>query len=77
MEKMKEEQQNKRVQEEIEKKVRADARAELKIIKEEEKQKEKGATVKQEADNDAEKAGKLTARPPQKNSPNGVQKNRK
>ncbi len=77
IEKKKEEQQKKKVKEEIEKKARVDARAALKIIREEEKQKKKEAEVKKKAEKDAEKARKLAARPPQKNLPNGVQKNRK
>ena len=65
------------MQEEIEKEARADAHAALKILREEEKQKKKEATVRKNAEKDAEKAHQLAARPPQKNPSNGVQKNRK
>ena len=77
IEKKKEEQQKKKVQEEIEKKARADARTALKILREEEKQKKKEAAVRKKAKKDAEKTCQLAARPPQKNPPNGVQKSRK
>lgn len=64
------------MQEEIEKKARADARAALKILREEAKQKKKEAAIRKKAEKDAKKARQLAARLPQKNPPNGVQKNR-
>ena len=65
------------MQEEIEKKARADARAALKMLREKEKQKKNEAVVRKKAVKDAKKARQLAARPLQKNPPNGVQKNRK
>ena len=64
------------MEEEIEKKARADACAILKILREEEKQKKKEEAVRKKSEKDAEKSRQLAARSPQKNPPNGVQKNR-
>ena len=77
MKKKRGEQQEKKVQEEIEKKARADARVALKILKIEEQKKKKEEAARKKAEKEAQKARQLASRALHQNPPNDVPKSRR